>query len=177
LTQCCRALEEAIGVLGAMENEEASRHAEAFPRLAALAERRDRQFGSGAAGGAHSLADEYRSQWEQKCRGWRTWFGFGVSALKGHVEAIRTLVISPWEEARRKTTWLKWPWGSPGAGEMSSAGPWAADLQGTRAAAAVEMLRECCLGPGAEVDAALAMLHFEELRSGRAAATRSRNAA
>jgi hypothetical protein len=175
LIRCCDAMAEAIGVLEAVQNEEASRHAEAFQRLIALAERREQHFGTEV--GARGLGDEYRTQWDQKCKGWRTWFGLAVASLKGHVEAIRTLVISPWEEARRKKTTRKWPWGSAGGGEMPVACPGAEDLQGTRAAAALEMLRECGLGPGAEVDAALAMLHFEEIRSARPSAVRLRNAA
>jgi hypothetical protein len=183
LIACCEAMAAAIGVLEEAGREEVSRHPEALHRLVALAERRERHFGPGGGAGGpaakpfRALVEEYHAQWEQKCRAWRTWFANGLASLKDYVEAIRTQVIAPWEEARSKKTRRKWPW-RPQAAEgipVTLAGG-EGHLAG-RAAAALDLLRECSLGPGAEVEAALAMLTFEEMRSSRPATLRLRKAA
>ncbi len=179
LAQQDSAVEEmaaAIGVLAEAEREEVSRHPEAFHRLAALADRREQHFGTGPAPTAvRDLEEEYRPLWEQKCRSWRTWFASALATLEEHVETIRTRAAGPQEEGAGKKTWLKWPWHSKASAPV--AWPEGEDRQAARASAALALLRECSLGPGAEVEAALAMLHFEELRSSRPQTVRLRKAA
>jgi hypothetical protein len=183
LIGCCDALATAIGELEEAEREEVSRHPEALHRLVALAERRERHFGSGRGAGDpdakpfRALVEEYHAQWEQKCRAWRTWFAHALASLKEYVEAIRTHAITPWEEALSKKARRKWPWRPPAAGGIPIALPGGEDHLAGRAAAALDLLRECSLGPGAEVEAALAMLTFEEMRSTRPATLRLRKAA
>jgi hypothetical protein len=174
-----RGCEGVVGVvqeLEKIEQEIVAQHPDVFQRVAVLGDRWTAHFmADPSRTGPNGLVEEYRQQWENKCQRWRMKIRVAIESLNRHAEEIKTGGTGPGEDATQKKTWLKtlipWPWRSqPSPQELTEKGsPLSISANEVRElvqpAAALELLRECHLGPGVEVEAALAVLNFEDIRS------------
>ncbi len=176
LLRHCEAMTVLLGELESTERKLLSLQPEAFQQLAGLEKKWQRQVASGTSAlGQKSQTDEWQQQWAERCSGWRTAFRVALESLKKHVEEVQTTLIVPWEDALQQKgwrIWLKWLLRSQEGVDAPRCGTRNEVVSTAGAAAAVELLRECHLGPGVEVEAALAVLHFEEIRSASPRAAR-----
>lgn len=160
----------ALSELDVIFQEVLGKRPEALEQWTRLANRLEREVGLKSSPERNKRFEEHRQRWEQKCREWQTHFDFAVAPLKRYIQNVKATLVVPWTESLQNRNWLKRVIHLQPAGSFLVSWIGVDGLQSIQPVTALELLRQCHLGPVVEVFAAMAVRRYEELRAGQSAA-------